>query len=53
LKNPEVDVLGTKKFVRTYDDTCGLYGIVFSTFVPEKGGPPPHIHWAGACRQQH
>jgi hypothetical protein len=48
LKTPELDVLGTKKFARTYDDTCGLYGIVFSTFVKQGGGPPPHIHHAGA-----
>jgi hypothetical protein len=52
LKNPEMDVLGTKKFARTYQDTCGLYGIVFSTFVKQGGGPPPHIHHAGAARSQ-
>ncbi|WIA38506.1 hypothetical protein OEZ86_001828 [Tetradesmus obliquus] len=46
LKNPELDVLGKKKFARTFDDTCGLYGIVFSPFVPAGGGPPPHIHYA-------
>jgi hypothetical protein len=47
LKNPPVDVTGTKKFVRTYNDTCGLYGVVFSTFVPAGAGPPPHVHFAG------
>lgn len=47
LKNPELDVLGTKKFVRTWGDTCGLYSIVFSTFVPQGAGPPAHIHYAG------
>jgi hypothetical protein len=50
LKNPELDVLGSKKFARTYDDTCGLYSIVYSTFVGQGTGPPPHIHYAGANR---
>lgn len=47
LKNPELDVLGNKQFVRTWNDACGLYGIVFSPHVPARGGPPPHIHFAG------
>lgn len=42
----QTDVTGTKSFVRTYRDTCGLYSIVFSKEVPAGAGPMPHVHYA-------
>ena len=44
----QMDVLKDKKFVRTHNDTCGLYGIVLSIFLPKGAGPDPHVHAAGA-----
>lgn len=44
LKNPRTDYSGGTTFPRTYNDTCGLYGITFHPHVPEGGGPDPHLH---------
>eukprot|EP00775_Hariotina_reticulata_P009627 gene9627-9787_t len=46
LKNPQLDVTGTKHYARTYNDTCGLYGIVYTLTSPPGFGPPPHVHYA-------
>lgn len=47
LKNPQLDVTGTKQFARTYNDTCGLYAIIYSMTNPPGFGPPTHVHYAG------
>jgi hypothetical protein len=33
-------------FTRTYNDTCGLFDILYSAKGPAGAGPPPHIHYA-------
>jgi len=47
LKNPRTDVSGGSTFPRTFNDTCGLYGVTFHPFIPAGGGPDPHLHLAG------
>lgn len=45
LSNPELAKDNSSTFVRTWNDTCGLYTVMLSPFIPEGEGPPPHIHF--------
>lgn len=48
LPNPDVvpNTGGNKQYARTWNDTCGLYAILFSTFQAQGTGPPAHVHFA-------
>ena len=49
ITNPPAgtDFSGGTTFPRTFNDTCGLYGVTFHPFVGAGGGPDPHLHLSG------